>query len=85
MPIFAISLIVSKTSLVMHLFNNSGNGLVELLKVEQLKHIQVKFSKVSSPSIRNLLVTFKHHSRHGYIDSTLELKSKSRYDYIQKC
>jgi hypothetical protein len=85
MRIFTISLSASKTFLVTHLFNNSGGGLVELLKGEQLKQIQVKFSKVSSPNICNLVVTFQHHSTCGYIDSILELKSKSRYDYIQKC
>jgi hypothetical protein len=40
---------------------------------------------VSSPNIHNLVATFKHHLGHGYIDSILELKSKSCYDYIQKC
>ncbi len=36
-------------------------------------------------SVRKLVVFFKHHSRGGYIDNILELKSKSRYDYIQEC
>ncbi len=29
--------------------------------------------------------SFKHHLGGGYIDSILELKSKSQYDYIQEC
>jgi hypothetical protein len=32
-----------------------------------------------------LVVAFKHHVSHGYIDSIFELKSKSRYDYIHEC
>jgi hypothetical protein len=58
---------------------------VELLKGEQLEHIQDKFFEFSSHNIRNLVVFFKHHSRGDYIDIILELKSKSRYDYIQEC
>ncbi len=32
-----------------------------------------------------MVVAFKHHVGRDYIDSILELKSKSRYDYIQEC
>ncbi len=42
--IFAISLGVSKTLLAMHLFDDSGDGIVELLNDEQLEQIQDKFS-----------------------------------------
>jgi hypothetical protein len=41
--------------------------------------------ELNFPNICNLFVFFKHYSRGGYIDSILELKSKSYYDYIQKC
>jgi hypothetical protein len=37
--IFAILLSVGKTFLVTHLFNENGDGLVELLKGGQLKQI----------------------------------------------
>ncbi len=37
--IFAILLRVSKTFLATYLFNENGDGLVELLKGEQLKQI----------------------------------------------
>jgi hypothetical protein len=83
--IFVISLSASKTLLAMHMFNESGNGLVELLKRKHLEKIQDKFSKLNLPNVRNLVTSFKHHSGHGYIDSILELKSKSCYDYIQEC
>jgi hypothetical protein len=55
------------------------------LKGEQLEHIQDKFCELSFPNICNLVASFKHHSRGGYIDSVLELKSKNHYDYIQEC
>jgi hypothetical protein len=80
-----ISLSVNKTFLTMHMFNNSVDGFMDLLKGKQLEQIQHKFLKLSSPNVRNLVAYFKHRLRCGYIDSILELKSKSRYDYIQKC
>jgi len=83
--IFVISLSASKTFLATHLLDESGDDLVELLKGEQLEKIQSKFYKLSLPNIHNLVASFKHHSGHGYIDSILELKSKSCYDYIQEC
>jgi hypothetical protein len=43
--------------------------------------IRNKFSKLNSPNIRNLVLAFKRHAGHGYIDDILELKSKS-CDYI---
>jgi hypothetical protein len=47
-----------------------------------LEQIQDKFCELNSPNVRNLVVFFKHHLGGGYIDSILELKSKSWYDYI---
>jgi len=32
-----------------------------------------------------MVPSFNHHLGRGYIDNTLELKSKNRYDYIQEC
>jgi hypothetical protein len=83
--IFVISFNVSKTFLAKYLFDDSNNGIVELLKGEQLKHIENKFYELSSPNVCNLVAFFKRHSRGGYIGNILELKSKSCYDYIQKC
>jgi hypothetical protein len=82
--IFAILLSASKTFLVTHLFDDNGDGPMELLKGEQLKHIQDKFFELNSPNVHNLIVFFKHHLGRGYIDNILELKSKSHYDYVFK-
>ncbi len=80
-----ISLSASKTLLAGHLLDDCSDGKVELLKGEQLKQIQDKFYKLNFPNIHNLIPFFKHHENGGYIDSILELKSKSQYDYIQEC
>ncbi len=74
-----------QTFLVSYLFDDSNNGTMELFKNELLEHIQDKFYEFNSPNNHNLVVSFKHHSGDGYIDSILELKSKNRYDYIQEC
>jgi len=83
--ISTISLSASKTFLVTHLFDESGDGLVDLLKGEYLKQIQDKISKLNSSNLCNMVPSFNHHSGCGYIDNTLELKSKNCYDYIQEC
>jgi hypothetical protein len=82
--ILAISLSANKTFLATHLFNDNGNGPMELVKGEQLKHIQDKFFELTLPNVHNLVAFFKHHSGRGYIDNILDLKSKSHYDYVFK-
>ncbi len=79
---YMISLNVSKTFLTSYLFDDSNDGIMEFLKGEQLEHIQDKFCELSFPNIRNLVVSFKCHSRSGYINNILELKSKNWYDYV---
>ncbi len=80
--ISAISFSDNKTFLVNYLLDDSTNGMIELLKGKQLKHIQDKFYEWSLPNVRNFVVSFKHHSRGGYIVSILEFKSKNHHDYI---
>ncbi len=82
---FAIPFNASKTFLARHMFDDCNNGTMELLKGEQLEHIQDKFYELNSPNIHNLVVSFKHHLGGGYIDNIFELKSNNRYDYIQEC
>jgi len=81
--ISTISLSASNTILIRHLLDDCSNGIVEVSKShEQLEHIQEKFYELGSPNIHNLVVYFKRCSKGGYIDNILELKFKSRYDYI---
>jgi hypothetical protein len=85
MPDAKISLIsfsVSKTFLANYLLDDSRDGIVEFLKGEQLEQIQDKFCELSSPNVHNLVASFKHHSRGGYIDNIFELKSMNWYDYV---
>jgi hypothetical protein len=72
-----ISLSASKTLLAKHLLDDCSNAKVELFKGEQLEQIQDKFCEFISPKVCNLVASFKHHPSGGYIDSILELKSKS--------
>ncbi len=81
---FAISLNANKNFLAKHLLDDCKDGKVELFKGEQFEQIQDKFCEINSPNIHNLVASFKHHLGGGYIDSILELKSKSQYDYIQE-
>jgi hypothetical protein len=68
-----ISLSASNTFLARYLFNDCSNGIVELFKGEQLDHIQDKFYELSFPNVCNLVASFKHRSRGGYIDNILKL------------
>jgi hypothetical protein len=56
-----ISLNASKTFFASYLFNDSSHGTMELLKGEQLEHIQDRFYELNSPSVHNLVVSFKCH------------------------
>jgi hypothetical protein len=53
--ISTISLSASKTFLVTHLFDDSGDGLMDLFKGKQLEKIQEKFLKLSSLNAHNLV------------------------------
>ncbi len=83
--ISVIFLSANKTFLAKHLLDDSGNGMVELLHSEQLEQIQDNFSELSLPNVCNLTTFFQHCLGGGYIDSSLELKSRSQYDYIHEC
>jgi hypothetical protein len=58
---------------------------MELLKGKQLEHIQDKFIELNSPNVCNLVASFKHHPKGGYINNILESKFRNHYDYIQEC
>jgi hypothetical protein len=80
----AIALNASKAFLAHHLFNESGEGLMEILQGEKFDKVMDKFQPLCSFNIRNLIASFKHSvSTRGPMDKILLLKSKSPYDYIQ--
>ncbi len=79
----AISLVANKTFLSHHLFNEDGQGIVELLKGDKLNETLLKFTPLCSPIICNLISMVKHHPRKmGSIDSILTLKALNPYNYI---
>jgi hypothetical protein len=82
---FMMSLKASKYLLSKHLFHDNNGNNMELLKGEQLEHIQNKFIELNSPNVCNLVASFKYHPRGGYINNILELKFRSHYNYIQEC
>jgi hypothetical protein len=76
-----IALSVNKTFLSHHLFNEDGQGLIELLKGEKLDQMLLKFTSLCSPSIHNLITSLKHRSSNS--NSTnyiLKLKVLFGYD-----
>ncbi len=79
-----IVLSTNKTFLSRHLFNEDGQGLVELFKGEKLDQMLLKFVLLCSPSIHNLIVSLKHcFNNSSSIDDVLKLKALCGYDYIQ--
>jgi hypothetical protein len=78
-----ISLVVSKIFLSHHLFNEDGQGVVELLKGHKLNETLLNFTPSCSPIIRNLISMVKHHLKKiGSIDSIMTFNTLSPYDYI---
>ncbi len=81
---FAIALAASKTFLAHHIFNENGQGIVKLLKGDELNKTILNFSPSCSPNIHNLISSVKHCPRKmGPIDSILTLKAFNPYNYIQ--
>ncbi len=76
-----IVLFTSKTFLSYHLFNEDGEGLVELFKGEKLNQILLKFAPLCSPGIHNLIVSLKHCPNNlNSINCILKLKALSSYN-----
>jgi fructose-1-phosphate kinase PfkB-like protein len=64
--------------LIKHLFNEDGEGPVEVLKGNKLHQVMDKFMTLCCPNIRNLEALFKHHlDNKEYIDNIVALKFKS--------
>jgi hypothetical protein len=57
---FVIALIVSKTFLSSHLFNENGQGTNELLKGDKFNETLLKFIPLCSPKIHNIISFVKH-------------------------
>jgi hypothetical protein len=69
----AIALSTNKTFFSHHLFNEDGEGLMEVFKGEKLDQTLLRFIPLSSPSICNLIASLKHHPNNlGSIDYILK-------------
>ncbi len=86
MPIVTFSTIalsMNKIFLFRHLFNEDGQGLVELLKGEKLNKMLLKFALMCFPGICNLIVSLKHHlNNSSSFNCIFKLKAWFGYDYI---
>jgi hypothetical protein len=49
--VLAIALVISKTFLLEHLLNKDGQGLVEVLKGDNLRQVMDKFIALFSPNV----------------------------------
>jgi hypothetical protein len=82
--ILAIVSLTSKRFFFRQLFNEDGEGPMELLIGEKLNQTLVKFAPLCYFSIRNLIVSLKHRLGNlGSIGCILKLKALSSCDYIQ--
>jgi hypothetical protein len=87
MPIFTsytIALVVNKAFLYHHLFNENGEGPIQLLKGEKFNQTMSKFAPLCSLNIHNLIASFKHLLENmNFIDCIITLKAFSPSNYIQ--
>jgi hypothetical protein len=86
MPIATSLIIVSfanKSFLSHHLFNEDGEGPMELLKSEELNQMLLKFVPLCYLGICNLITSLKHLlDNPGSLEYILKLKALSGYDSI---
>jgi len=81
--ISVIALNASKAFLAHHLFNENGEGPMEIFQGEKLDEVMDKFQPMCFPNIRNFNASFKHNAgTKGPMDNILFLKLKNPYDYI---
>jgi hypothetical protein len=65
------------------LFNEDGEGFIELLKGENLNQTMLKFVPLCSLHIHTLITSFKHHFKNmGSIYYILMLNALNPYKYI---
>jgi hypothetical protein len=79
----AIIFSMNKIFLFHHLFNEDGQGPMELLKGEKLNQTLLKFAPMCSLGIHNLIASLKHHPDNLIsFDCIFKLKALFGYDYI---
>ena len=77
----AITLFASKDFLGNYLFHN-GEGEKKMLKAEEMKEVMDRFQYLSSPSIRNVISSFRSNNHGGIIDNIMTMKRESKFEFI---
>ena len=77
----AIALSASKEFLTNHLFHH-GEGEKQILKGEEMEEVMDRFQMLSSPSIRNVISSFRSNNRGGVIDNIMTMKRESKFEFI---
>ena len=68
-----ITLSASKDFLGQYLFHN-GEGEKKMLKAEEMEEVMDRFQYLSSPSIRNVISSFRSGNHGGIIDNIMTMK-----------
>ena len=77
----AITLSASKDFLGHYLFHN-GEGEKKMLKPEEMEEVMDRFQYLSSPSIRNVISSFRSNNHGGIIDNIMTMKRESKFEFI---
>ena len=77
----AITLFASKDFLGHYLFHN-GEGEKKMLKAEEMEEVMDRFQYLSSPSIRNVISSFRSYNHGGIIDNIITMKRESKFESI---
>ena len=77
----AITLSASKDFLGHYLFHN-GEGKKKMLKAEEMEEVMDRFQYLSSPSIRNVISSFRSNNHRGIIDNIMTMKRESKFEFI---
>ena len=77
----AIALSASKDFLTNHLFHH-GEGEKKILKRDEMEEVMERFQSLSSPSIRNIISSFRSNNQGGIIDNIMAMKKESKFEFI---
>ena len=76
-----ITLSASKDFLGHYLFHN-GEGEKKMLKAEEIEEVMDCFQYLSSPSICNVISSFRSNNHGGIIDNIMTMKRESKFEFI---
>ena len=77
----AIALAASKEFLLGYLFHD-GIGSKQMLQGSELDEVMDRFQFLSSPSIRNVISSFRSNNRGGVLNNIMTMKKNSRFEFV---